>query len=792
MSKPCWIELFRFLLIAGTLASVNAAAGEDPPAKPENVLANPGFESGDEGPDGWSFTWKSTRSKDPNAEVKQEPDWGWDSDVRHAGERSVRIGVARPEDDGVWMQSGIPHREGTSIYRLRFWVRAEGLEGASADAGCICLGADGAYLASNYSVVRVTENHDWKESLGFFEVAPGTAALRLRLWLNRGYSGEGTVWFDDLSLEPTDLKELPSGIRYVDDKPLPDFSQKDKECGYAPFVKDPLEMVFPETRPRAAELSDRVELFAAPGEWESATFCLWGLRDVGAVRVECGELRCGDHALSVSVHPVKCLARRGQARWGPFMDGEMRVPVIVEDTDRAEVTAGETKQFHLRVKAPEDAAPGQYEGKAEIVVEGGGRRTVTVSVEVLPIRLVQVEDMAFGMYTRFRREPPDFLDTAYRDMREHGMNTIGLSSSLGAEMRMEGDGVVVALDGSSDLETAMEAYRRAGFTRPLLWLMGSDVVRFCLRQGALESEAFEKSYRAVIESILRVGKERGWPEILFQPIDEPYEHADHRVGGEEGPRVLDAARRCLQILKSIPGVRTEEDGANGRPENAEALHRWVDVEVYHDGPVMRRGTYDADAWAGFLEALKRDGKEVWFYNTDITGFHPEAVRFGYGFGLFRSGAKGALNWSYMTSFKPEKPDGLYQNPLPMANRYNRTETEPGGPTTAWEATREGVDDYRYLRTFFAAAGQARKAGRLEEAKAAEAEVEAWLAKIDFRGATGTACQGDWTGATGILPTGEKYVSGDYKMANGLAFGDYRKFRRCLADWIVKLEKAGGE
>lgn len=770
--------------------AVSLGIGADMSAPQTNLVQNPGFEVGQGIPAGWSFSWKGTRSKDPNAGVKREPDWGWDAGIHRAGGRSVRIGVARAEDDGAWIQDGIPHLVGTHMYCLSAWFRTEGMDGTVASMGVICLDAEGKFLKGDYNVIRATGNHGWRQYAGLVDVPPGTKRFRLRLWLNPQYSGKGTVWCDDVVLCPTSFTGPPP-IRYVDDAPTPQLTDADKHAGYAIFSKHALAMVFPTTVPRAEELTDRLSMFASPGEYESKVFCVRALKDLGTVKVRGGELQSGGVTIpagAVRVNPVKCLVRRGQSRWGPYMDGDMLVPVIVEETDATVIREGTTAAFMVTACVPKDAAPGDYKGVIEVAPEAGERREILLSLEVMPIRLLEPEGLAFGMYTRFRREPADFVDGAYADMRAHGMNTVGLCADLGTEIRLEGGVAVARLDGSSDLELALEAYRRAGFTRPLIWLMGSDVVAFCLKQGPLESDRFAACYREVIEAVLRAGKARGWPEIIFQPIDEPYEHAEKRIGGKDGPRCLEVARRCLQILKSIPGVRTEADGANGRPENAAALHQWVDLEVYHDGPVMRRGTYDAGAWKDFLRELARDGKAVWFYNTDITGFHPEACRFGYGFGLFQSGATGALNWSYMGAFKPADPEWLYRNPMPMVHRYNRTLSEPGGATTAWEAIREGVDDCRYLATLFALIGRMKDSEKAALAAEAEADIRGRLAKIDFNGATGTACQGDWSGQKGILPTGEKFVSGEYKMANGLAFAEYDAIRRAAANWIVRLQE----
>ena len=360
------------------------------------------------------------------------------------------------------------------------------------------------------------------------------------------------------------------------------------------------------------------------------------------------------------------------------------------------------------------------------------------------------------------------------------MTSVGLCCDLGAKLEFDGDRVQVVFDGTGDLERTVNEYCTAGFTMPVDWLMGADVLRWCKKLAGSDEAKFEAYYRQVIEAIVTHGKQSQWPEIIFQPLDEPFEHAVH----------MDDTERCLRILKSIPGVRTEEDGSNGRPENLERVYALCDVLVYHDGPVLRRGVYDAAGWKAFRERTRQDGKEIWFYNIDLTGWHPEVLRFGYGFGLYQAGGTGMLEWSYQTALKPENPQLVYDKFNTIIYQYPPADAETGGPALAWEAAREGVDDYRYLFTLEQLVMEisARGGQQAARAKAIWSEVQKKLSTIDFRGSTGSAAQGEWTGRKEIAPEGGKVVSGDHKMANGLRFDDYNALRRQIAEAIVELTR----
>ncbi len=770
------------LLLMWMSCAAAAAAGE-----PSNLVRNGGFElvskQNPRLPAGWRFAWKYTHSSDRSLGYeKQEPAWGLDAAGAKVGRRCFHIRVTRRGDDGVLSQENLPAPTGVKTYLVKAWIRAARMKGAAANVALVALGPKGKWLGANYSVISVREDRDWTEFAGYFAAPPRTQKLRLRLWLNFSYSGTGEAWFDDVRVFPTDLKEKPP-IRYVDDTPEPALRPHEARAGYRLFSRSYLEMVFPVSKPRAEELDAPLVVAAARGESEPLSFCVRAVKALQRVRIEMSDLvgPAGARipAARVEIGVVRCLYRRGQARWGPFKDGRMLTPIYIAPAAAFDLAAGETRQVWATLHAPADARPGRYAGRVTVRPANAPARSLSVRLTVFPFELPEPQGVFFGMYARYHGDEPGEQDRAYADMRRHGMTTVGHSGRLGAKIVKKGGRVLVRFDGESELEKVMAAYLKAQFPEPFVWLMGSDVLRWCLRQGPLDSSAFADAYRQVILRILEHGRRRKWPEIIFQPLDEPFEHTKR----------MPATKRCLQILKSIPGVRTEEDGPNGNPAMLSEIYDLCDVLVLHDGPVLRRGRYDADAWRRFLERTRRDGKSVWFYNIDLTAAHPEVMRWGYGFGLWFSGATGMIEWAYQFPVRKGREARAYKNERSIIFRFPAWGDEPGGPTIGWEAIREGVDDYKYLWLL---------QRRIADAKAAGAhkniveEAERFLAKLraqtDFRAHEGSACQGDWTGRKSMSPTGEKIVSGSYKMANGWSFADYDAARRRIARYIEALQE----
>jgi len=255
--------------------------------------------------------------------------------------------------------------------------------------------------------------------------------------------------------------------------------------------------------------------------------------------------------------------------------------------------------------------------------------------------------------------------------------------------------------------------------------------------------------------------------------------------------------RTLQILKKIPGVRTEMDGIEGISKGVEEAMPFMDVLTYHDGPQTPDGGYNRPLWETYMDRLERMGKRVWFYNIDTTGYRPEIMRFGYGFHIARSRAQGAFCWAYQWPSKSPYEDPREPHGFSFMYSYPTFGSETGGPSTGWEGIREGVDDYRYCLTYLKAAEAARAAGNQDKLKIVaetDRELKDALAKITYDQWKHPECQARWTGGpcwTGGKRSDEHGVMtyyGKYKLPNGWTFDDYNRLRRLLADAIVQLQK----
>jgi len=86
---------------------------------PGNLLSNPGFENGDDGP----FDWVVFPETSPGGII-----FDWDDALSHGGTRSVSVEISSPAEFGMWRQV-VPALPGT-VYVLTGYVKFENVSEA--------------------------------------------------------------------------------------------------------------------------------------------------------------------------------------------------------------------------------------------------------------------------------------------------------------------------------------------------------------------------------------------------------------------------------------------------------------------------------------------------------------------------------------------------------------------------------------------------------------------------------------------------------------------------------------
>ena len=730
---------------------------------PGNLAPNADFESvaaPGRLPKAWVFT-KSAGTAKPLANC----------DDPHAGHVSPGIEVGPGGVGILWAWAPMP--QGWEVFQLGARVRTDG--DVRALGSITVYAADKKkWLAAGYELFDIRHSPRWSRAVGCYQAPAVEGVLKIALWAKAGPKG-GSAWFDDVELLP--IESVPAKL-YVPANPPPQPTGEDRARGFMVFSRNYLDLMPPSYRPSTAEVQKPLAIAAARGEHEPISVGVYALEDIGALHIEPPEFRSDDGAVIPSancdVRVVRYLVKR--SHYG--LNDRVLVPTYLERSDTLRVAKEQVGQVWGTVRVPADAAAGEYRGTLTLSRGNAkGQAQVVVLLRVHSFALDAPKGMAFGMYDALQRTVPgpEFMAEKYRDMRSHGMTTVGFCGNLGATLRAADGGVAVEFDGRPALATAMDAYVRAEFPEPIVWLMGSDVRRFCTSLGPLESDAFGNAYKGVIKAVLAEGKRRGWPEIIFQPEDEVFAHSTR----------FELASRELKLLKEIPDLRTEMDGTNVRPELSDQTYPLTDVLVHCYGPLLYgERVYPRGEWLGMVAKYHADGKRIWFYNVDTTGYHVETMRFAAGLYMLWSNADGLLSWAY--SWGDAKPYDDYSGKSgDTIFFYPPRGKRKGGPALGWEGLREGIDDYRYVRTLM---NLIEKAGPGRVAQQAKQELESWLARLDLsRLRTNRSMQGNWT-VQAAGPEGQPAVGGSFKIDVGISFEDYDRFRSMCARHIEILRR----
>jgi len=367
----------------------------------------------------------------------------------------------------------------------------------------------------------------------------------------------------------------------------------------------------------------------------------------------------------------------------------MLVPELLEPSASTEVTARATRQWWITVRVPQGATPGEYVGTISVEPERGRVRRLEVCLRVLPFRLECPEDYSFGMYWEPRRSGRDGASedrvlAQLRDMREHGMNSVALTSPASMS-RGENGRYEFELD---SVTRALDMLKQQGFTRPIPWSYGFPPV-----DTDFGSEKHRTQVKAFVEHAQRHFAARELPEVLWYPRDEPW----HDPRREE-------ARVLCEAIKQVPGSQTY---TTVRYNTAEYLDRWLDVRCH---TVSLSAGYEAHK---LREAALEAGDLFWWY-TNACREYPDVMRFKGGFFFWKTGATGQYDWAY------QSPRG---NPYDDLDGIDWCAAYPGDdgpiPTIEWEALREGIDDFRYVYTLEHAIARAREGESAEAVRMAK-------------------------------------------------------------------------
>ncbi|MCX7598308.1 MAG: carbohydrate-binding family 9-like protein [Armatimonadetes bacterium] len=500
--------------------------------------------------------------------------------------------------------------------------------------------------------------------------------------------------------------------------PVP--NQAENEAGMIPFVTPDPGDYRPYRRPKPEERVESLSAFLTPGEDEPLWVGVWALADLEGLRAE---VSLPNAPLSVDIRHLHCWPQRTGWRSRQFYitpelilpcsDGRKVVPGrrgVLEERP-FDVKAGETAAFWFTLTARDDARPGAYKGTVTIATAGRRQLTLPLTVEVLPFRLQRPADRYWLLYADVARwQLGNLTDeqilSELRDFARHGMTglvevPLGKPDLSGLkEGRVQFD--------AAPYRRLAELCQRAGLPGPHVCSYGIayQVMEALGIQADLMKDQWPEEVKKGVSAVARAAVEAtaGLPRWYFYGWDEP--SGDNTYAVQDYQAWHDGGALTYATFYMLGFLEKAKD--------------------YLTAPCFGVGLVSGeDSARAAREACEKTGAEFWWYGTGsyVNPYPQESGlfynRYGAGFLFWKTGAKAQVSWTFC---RPHEDvfndfDGSPHNAAepkeqvtayPHLLRPDDWSTYQGAiPTIAWEALREGWDDYRYLYTLTQVIAQAR-------------------------------------------------------------------------------------
>ena len=526
----------------------------------------------------------------------------------------------------------------------------------------------------------------------------------------------------EVSTLPPEILAKWKKLPYKSDIPEPRWTAAQKQAGFALFSRNWTEPVWPEQFPRKSEIGAPVRAFCSIGEGEPLTFSVYPLKNFRKVTLEVAPFvnEKGDTIRDVTPRYVKYSWVRPNYNMTGFY---YRAPEVLMPWTTRSLTAKEPLRIWLSVQTRPLTRPGIYRSTALLTLDGQ-KTCVPLTLRVLPIRLLKNDKVFFAQYyhhpfTSAGRAPDDFsrrwwvnkAEVEHAHMRDSGME--GITSNIVFGKNRQTGKFTIYFD---NLQRQIDLMRKYAMgTMPLVcgmstgslygYYLKGQIMGSHLSQLKMPPKAFFDDITEVTRLIQAEAKRRGWPELLYYPIDEP---SPNGVGGR-------FMAELMKAIKRVPGVRTYVTAAPTTP-GFEKMAPYVDIWC------MQRFVVLKDEVKANMK--KRPGLEYWCYPNHNSGENDHTLTIGsrmtYGFGLWQSGYKVLIPWIYSSTNQDP------WNNLDGSSADFGVRTAPDGspiPTPIWEAFREGIDDGKYIHTLEVLIDRAEAAGLKKAAAEAKADLE---------------------------------------------------------------------
>ena len=338
------------------------------------------------------------------------------------------------------------------------------------------------------------------------------------------------------------------------------------------------------------------------------------------------------------------------------------VPMFLPRSTIGSLRPQENTVFWLTVAVPADARPGRYEGVVNVSFCPGYSRSsypskrvaFSFEIDVLDVRC-DPADIPFGIYADEMRFPPPYASDAfqrmyYEDMAAHDMNSMTVFGPRARAMRSG--------EPADELKTMMRQATDAG-------LVHADIPVF-FGLGDYDFLTDRDTAKAFARNLKVRATELGWPELIVYGPDEP------TSGEERGLEFYKNVRPPLRRGTAIPGC------------NLDVIGKYFDIWMLNTATPLSR---ELQAQAKAMQA------DLWTYECRWRGTNPVHNRLYAGLYTWAHRFGGNFVWAYT-----HEQQVYWEGNRDINYGYVIPSAAGPVPLVGWEARREGVEDYRYLKT----------------------------------------------------------------------------------------------
>jgi len=481
-----------------------------------------------------------------------------------------------------------------------------------------------------------------------------------------------------------------------------------------PFVRRYTVFIYEHSAPAAGEAAVPLRIRMTRDEFESASFGVYANgRDLKNVTCRlsdltgpAGKLECHTELKTVEYALVGSTSRTGQRT-------ARRVPLRLWPAFAVDIPAGRSHGFWLTIRTQDGKSqPGTYRG--HVAIQSGGQTAeLPVEVEVLPLRLLTVDEAGVSMGACISALPPEQEMQTFQDYNLRVAQTRFHSTNLAFSVK---DGRLDIDFGYLDEWMEMAKTKRLAFFRYLMGgnpygypntMTGEKALFTRIHPGPDAREQFierHKSFRDKpetagvlpeirdlyaqwVRTIVQHAKEKNWPQLLLEPFDEPAKWVHTFVFPTAPECCLGSGAWIKFHFKDA--ARLIHDATKDAVVSATIHHARPGMLFLEDVDLVSTNAIHEDLKLG--EKVREAGKIFWQY-TGCNATQPPAIpRYTYGFYFAAFQSTGGVTWAMNFSRAFD---------LSNSQWWAYSWYTPFGTITspAYEGIREGLDDRRLIET----------------------------------------------------------------------------------------------